>query len=146
MRGLMQIAADMKVRVHAAHFDDDPDLWGYYDHSRRIIVLRLDLTPYEMRSAMAHELAHAFYGDSCSSASNERRAERYAAQLLIDPEDYARAEAGGSDIWAIADDLRVTVELVQTYRDQCLQRLGGRTYGRSWRTGISPELARKLSV
>lgn len=142
----MQLASEVGVSVHVAHFSDDPDLLGFYSLEQQKIVLRFGLTPFEMRSVLAHELAHAYYGDECSSDANERRAERYAAQLLISPEGYAAAEAGGSDVWTIAEELRVTVDVVETYRSHCLQRLGRRTYGRSSRTGISPELARKLSV
>lgn len=145
MRQLLQEAARLGISVHLAHISDDPELLGYYVHSKRIIVIRLGLTPSETRSVLAHELAHAFYGDTCSSGRNERRAERYAAQLLIDPGAYAAAEAIDPHPAAIADELGVTTDLVEAYQQQCLQRLGQRTYGRSWRVGIDRETARQLS-
>lgn len=146
MRELMQLASEVGVRVHVAHFSDDPNLLGFYSLEQQKIVLRFGLTPFEMRSVLAHELAHAYYGDECSSDANERRAERYAAQLLSYRPHVSTARFRGGIVFGRNKELRVTVDVVETYRSQCLQRLGGRTYGRSWRTGISPELARKLSV
>lgn len=145
MRELMQVASRMAIRVHVAAINNDPDLMGYYSHERRIIVLRLGLTPFEMRSVLAHELAHAHFGDECSTKPNERRAERYAAMLLIQPEDYAAAEAIDPSPWAIAEELGVTEDLVTVYRDHCLQRLGGRTYGRTQRQQLVGDRARYLS-
>lgn len=145
MRELMKAAARMGVRVHVAAIDDDPDLLGYYSHEHMVIVLRLGLTPFEMRSVLAHELAHAFFGDSCSTGPTERRAQKYAAALLINADEYAAAEAIDPSPYAIADELRVTVELVQAYQEQCLQRLGNRTYGRTRAVGLYGDRARQLS-
>lgn len=145
MRELMRIASEMGVRVHVAAIDDDPDLLGYYVHQRSMIVLRLGLTPFEMRAVLAHELGHCYFGDMCGNGPQERRAERYAATLLINPGDYAAAEAIDPSPHAIADELRVTASLVETYQEHCLQRLGGRTYGRSRRVGLFGERARQLS-
>ena len=145
MLDLMRLASQLGVQVHMAHIDDDPTLLGFYVHSHRTIVLRMGLTPTETRSVLAHELAHAYYGDTCSKGREERRADRFAASLLIDPERYAAAEAVDEHPAAIADELQVTVDVVQTYQEQCLQRLGSRTYGRSWRVGLGGERARQLS-
>ncbi len=145
MRHLMREAGKLGVRVYMAHIDDRPDLLGYYSHQRRIIVLRLGLTPTERNSVLAHELGHAFYGDECSSGAKERRAQRYAAELLIDPEEYAAAEMVDPSAPAIADALGVTVDVVNDYREQCLMRLGRRTYGRRWGHGLQGERARQLS-
>jgi len=144
MQELMKIAASIRVRVHISHLDDD-EVLGAYDHSTRTIHLSFGLTPFELRSVLAHELAHCLMGDQCSTSANERRAERHAAQMLIAPEDYAAAESIDPSPAAIADELQVTVDIVTAYQEQCLQRLGGRTYGRSWRTGLSGALARQLS-
>lgn len=145
MRQLLQHASDLGVTVHVAHFDDDPTLLGYYNHEQQAIVLRFGLTPIEMRSVLAHELAHAFYGDICSAGLNERRASRRAAQLLISPEAYAAAEAIDPAPSAIAEELQVTTDLIDTYQEQCLQRLGKLTYGRAWGVGLSGELPKRLS-
>jgi Zn-dependent peptidase ImmA (M78 family) len=145
MRELMREAGRLGVRVFLAHIDDRPDLLGYYSHSRRVIVVRLGLTPSERDSVLAHELGHAFYGDECSNGPHERRAERYAAELLITPEAYAAAEAEDANPGAIADSLGVTVDIVTAYQEQCLMRLGGRTYGRRWGYGLQGDRARQLS-
>ena len=94
MRELMIRAAELGVRVHVAHFSDDPELLGYYNKEQQMIVLRMGLTPFELRSVLAHELAHCLMGDECSTSANERRAERHAAQMLIAPEDYAADDLG----------------------------------------------------
>lgn len=124
---------------------DDPEVLGCYDHANRRIYISFGLTPDEVCSTLAHELGHAYYGDECSTDAAERRAQRYAAQLLINPHDYARAESVDASPWAIAEALGVTEEVVEAYQQQCLQRLGQRTYGRSWRVGIDRETARQLS-
>ena len=130
MRELLRFASTLQVNVHVAHIDDDPGLLGYYNDERRTIVLRIDLTPIEMRSVLAHELAHAFFRDDCTTGVKERRAERYAATLIIRPDLYVRAEMIDPNPWAIAEELGVTVDLVRSYQRDCLQRLGTRTYGR----------------
>jgi len=145
MQHLLFAAAQLGVRVHVAHLDD-PEVLGCYDHARAAIFLSMDLTPFEMRSVLAHELGHAYFGDSCSTGANERRAERYAATLLITPDAYAMAEAIDPHPEAIAEELQVTADIVRTYQEQCLQRLGRTTYGRSTRTGLSSAVARRLSI
>lgn len=145
MKELMRIAASMGVRVHIAHIEDAPRLLGYYVHSEKIIVLRMGLTPTEQRSVLAHELAHCHFGDTCSKGRQERRANKYAAMLLISPEDYAAAEVIDPHPAAIAEELNVTVSLVHAYQEHCLERLGDRTYGRSPKMGLVGERARQLS-
>lgn len=145
MQELLRIAGRMGLRVHMAHLDDEPNLLGYYNHENRVIILRMSLTPFELRSVLAHEISHAFYGDECSDGPQERRAERHAAAMLISPEAYAAAERLDPHPAAIADELHVTQDIVETYQQQCLQRLGERTYGRSWRVGLAGALARHLS-
>ena len=148
MRELMQIASRLGVRVHVAHIDN-PNRLGFYSHKNRVIVLRLGLTPFELRSVLAHELIHASWGDECGGTTDdkkmERRADRLAAEMLVSPEAYAAAEFLDPSPAAIADELGVTVEIIETYQSECLQRLGRRTYGRSWRNGLHGDLARQLS-
>lgn len=144
MKDLIAIATRMRVRVHVSHLDD-PEVQGVYDHELRAIHLSFDLTPNEMRSVLAHEIAHAHYGDTCSDGAEERRAERFAAALLVTPQRYAEAEAVDPHPSAIADELGVTEDVIVTYQQHCLQRLGERTYGRSPRVGLFGALARQLS-
>lgn len=137
----------MGISVYMHHFDGcDPDILGYYDHAKRTIVIRKGMTVRQTRCVLAHEVAHAKMGHVCSDGAEERRADMMAAAMLVSPTAYAHAEAIDPDPHAIADELDVTVDVILDYQAMCLQRLGRRTYGRSWRTGISPELARKLSV
>lgn len=145
MQDLLYAASQLGVSVHVAHLDD-PEVLGCYNNESGAIYLSISLTPYEMRSVLAHELGHAYYGDGCSTSANERRAERFAAALLISPEAYAEAESIDPSPEAIADELRVTADIVVSYQEQCIQRLGRRTYARSWRTGLSPTEARRLSI
>lgn len=139
------MAIRMGIEVHLAHIEDDPGLLGYYSPEHQIIVLRMDLTPFEKRSVLAHEIAHAHYGDSCSEGPEERRANRFAAALLIKPEQYAAAENIDPHPAAIADELGVTPKVVENYQQYCLQRLGDRTYGKTHRVGLFGALARQLS-
>jgi Zn-dependent peptidase ImmA (M78 family) len=145
MRGLMRESGRLGVRVYLAHLDDRPDLRGYYSHSRKVIVIRLGLTPVERDCVFAHELGHAFYGDECSRGANERRAERYAAELLITPEAYAAAEMIDASVEGLAEALDVSADLVRAYREHSLIRLGSRTYGRRWDHGLQGDRSRQLS-
>ena len=95
---------------------------GYYDHTRRVISLRHGLTDREARSTLAHELAHALHGDTdtCNpvlNARQERRADRTAAMMLIDPAELAIAEvAYGTDPITLARELDVSPHLIEVYR------------------------------
>lgn len=136
------MAATMGVMVHLAHLDGD--LLGGYAHHERVIVLRIGMTKAQTRSVLAHELGHAYYGHECDRGPEDRQADKYAAQLLIDPSDYARAERICLDEWAIAEELEVTVKVVRDYKTYCLQRLGDLSYGRS-RGVLSGKQAAALS-
>jgi len=144
IRELLLEAAALGVSVHVQHFDDS-DLLGYYSREEARIVLRMGMTVRETRCVLAHEISHARLGHECSEGAEERRADIMAASMLIRPEDYARAESIDPDPNALADELDVTVSVIRDYQAMCLQRLGSRTYGRSWRTGLSGALARQLS-
>ena len=76
----------------------------------------------QYRSVLAHELGHAAHGDTPTGNGHydqrqERRADEYAAQLLINPTDFESAA-----IWhhghlpAIADELEVTKHLLKTWQ------------------------------
>lgn len=57
----------------------------------RTITLRYGMNDVETLCALAHELGHAHYDDPPGhQIANERRADRFAARLLISPADYAR--------------------------------------------------------
>ncbi|MGW8430899.1 ImmA/IrrE family metallo-endopeptidase [Curtobacterium citreum] len=145
MRDLLNLAARYGVRVEMCHIEDAN---GYYDAEAGKIYIDISLTPDEVRSVFAHELGHVHHGHSCDSGPDspeERQARAYAAYLLVHPEDYADAEHVSADAFHIAEELGVTVGVIDDYRAMCLQRLGERTYSRSARGRLSNELARALS-
>lgn len=146
MRALIKEAARLGVTISLAHLDEiDESLLGYYDHDSSEVVVEISLTQAQKKAVIAHELGHAFYSHECGSKRNERQANRYAAELLVDPVLYAEAERINDSCESIARELEVTPEIVKDYRLYCLQRLGHRTYGRSWRVGISGEMAAELA-
>lgn len=95
---------------------------GYYLHYSRTISLRSNLSERALRSTLAHELAHAIHGDELTGldwmdSKIERRADEFAAQLLITPSEYAVAESHhGPHDDAIAYELGVTRHLLAAWR------------------------------
>lgn len=119
MTDLHVLAEALGVRVRRV--DHGPP--AYYRHSERTIYTRRGQSVESYRSALAHELVHAYYGDApCRDpvrhARQEQRADRFAAELLITPEAWAEAEAiHDGHLGAIADELEVTIHLARTWRD-----------------------------
>lgn len=105
---------------------------GYEPHTATIRVTP-GLSARATSSVIAHELGHAMLGhtptaDSSIRARQERRADEWAARLLIDADAYAEAErARGTHPASLAFELGVTVELVTAYR-RLLRRVGDTTY------------------
>lgn len=131
MRQLLAAAAAYKLTVHGAHLEGD--MVGCYVPELSRIYFDLSLTLPERRSVIAHELGHAHYGHDCEASAFERQADMFAAQLLIDPDDYARLERINHDAAWIADELNVAAYVVDDYRRYCLRRMGSTTY-------VSPRL------
>ena len=115
MRDLMDEAQRLDLAVQLAHVDRE-DIQAHYDDDLRLITLDLSLTMCEVKDALAHELGHALYGHRCSTDPNERRADRRAAQLLIDPLAYRTAELLDPDPQHIADELGVTRRIVRVWQ------------------------------
>lgn len=94
---------------------------GWYDHNRRVISTRRGMSIQQYRSVLAHELGHAHYGDTPTGNGHfdqrqERRADEYAAQLLITPADFETAAIWHHDhLPAIADELEVTQHLLAVW-------------------------------
>lgn len=145
LRRLIALAASYGVRVELCHITDAN---GFYDADAQKIQADLSLTPDERDCVIGHELGHVHYGHECGGGRDsvvERQARAYAAYLLVHPVDYADAEQVSADAFHIAEELGVTVEVIDDYRSMCIQRLGERTYGRSPRGLLTNELARALS-
>lgn len=94
---------------------------GWYDHQLRIISTRRGMSITQYRSTLAHELGHAHHGDvACRDpvlhVRLERRADLYAARLLITPHEFRDACIWHHDhLGAVADDLEVTHHLASVY-------------------------------
>lgn len=83
---------------------------------RRLVVLRAGLDTITRRCVLAHELAHIFAGDDCSTPRAERRAWRWAAQRLVTLDDLvtcALEHPEHPEIWC--DTLRVTPHVLRTW-------------------------------
>ncbi|WP_248240618.1 ImmA/IrrE family metallo-endopeptidase [Microbacterium kunmingense] len=122
---LEAIAAMIGVRIEYALLPPDRD--GEYRYKHNVIRLRRGMSARLHRSVLAHELAHAVFGDVPSKfgpvhAKQERRAEEWAALRLIDRDEYRRAEAlHEGHAGAIAQDLGVVRSIVETYRSLLLR-------------------------
>lgn len=90
--------------------------WGRYVPARRTILLREGMTERRLHSTLAHEIAHDYWHDQCSTGAVEARAWRCAALMLIHPSDYAFAEQLDPSPGALAHELAVTTEVVHAYR------------------------------
>lgn len=115
---LLQLAEDMDVRV-----EDDTgvlrpgDLGGWFP-TQRLIVVRPGLGPCNRVHTLGHELGHAAHGDPAGhNPRYEARADSFAADLLIDPREYAELEIiYDGQIGAIAAEMGVTLSLLATWR------------------------------
>lgn len=116
---LLRLAEDLGVRV-----EDDigqalaaNHLGGWFP-TERLILVRPGLGPRNRLHAIAHELGHAVHDDPAGHLPrHEKRAEIYAAHLLINPREYAELEIiYDGQPGAIADELGVTASLLATWR------------------------------
>ena len=99
--------------------------WGEFDLYANTIRLHKDLNTVEIRSTLAHEVAHAIVADEPLEYGDEwtRReiaADRRAAFNLICPIEYKWAKnCCGSTVEGIAWALNVIPEVVQNFRTYC---------------------------
>lgn len=128
MRELIALAAKYGLRVHGAHLEGDK--LGVYAPELRRIYFDLSCTYAERRSVIAHELGHHYYGHENDSPANEAQADKFAAQLLVEPSWYAELEQVNDDVCWIAEEMQVAPWVIEHYRRHCLERLGRVTYAR----------------
>lgn len=119
MDELLMDASMIGVRVEERRLPSG--LCGVYYAPARLIILDESLPDFQRRCTLCHELVHARYHDSgCGTAYGvraERRARRQTALRLIDPVEYAGAEAlCEGDAYRIACELDVTLQVVEDYR------------------------------
>ena len=95
---------------------------GFYVNEVQIIVISSLLNTAQKRTTLAHELGHAHYGDVAVLDEplrewQERRADEWAAQLLINRHEYdAAEELHGTHPGTIAQQLNVTRELAEVWQ------------------------------
>lgn len=132
MQDLYDLADSLGVRIEYAdlsHLDRDGD----YDRETRMIRLHVGMLHRLHRSVLAHEIAHAIFGDVPSlfahyNEKQERRADEWAAHLLIDEQAYREAaEKHSGYIPAMAQELGVIDDLVEAY-ERTLTRIGDTVY------------------
>lgn len=141
---LAVLASHLGYQLHMKHLDDR-EVQAVTDTTERSITFEWDLTPSEQRSAIAHELGHAWHGHDCSTPRFEREADAWAADYLIDTRTYADLEREGHSIDEMADHFGVTERVVHAFREHCLQQLGAITYGIRHRGRFTNALARALA-
>lgn len=114
---LQSIAEAMGVRWQ--RHDGGPK--GFYYHPSRTISTRRGLTIAEYRSTFAHELGHAHHRDvqqtnGYYNTRQEKRADRYAADLLLDEGAVRTALAcNGGHIVPAAYELEVTAHILRVW-------------------------------
>ncbi|MBO9556726.1 ImmA/IrrE family metallo-endopeptidase [Cellulomonas sp.] len=119
MDDLLQLADDVGVHVT---WRDLGRRRGEYRHGPRLITLNPRMSGVLQRSTLAHELGHHHHGDTWTDDpalldTRERRADAYAAELLISPAEYALAERlVGPHPGAIARELNVARYVVDAWR------------------------------
>lgn len=95
-------------------------LWGCYDATTDVILIDRRLTYTAKRCTLVHELLHWQHGDTgCSNnrSKQERRARTQTALMLVDPAELALLEhMYDDDLWSIADELNVTMQVLGDYQ------------------------------
>lgn len=99
-----------------------PHVNGLWVPERRTVLLRWGMDHVTRRCTLAHELGHAHHGhvrthDDRYDARAEREADRYAADMLINPVEYALAEEMyGCTVAGLAYHLDVVPRFIEIWR------------------------------
>lgn len=123
MRDPWEVAQEAGIPVSWANLPEGIDgLWA-----SRIGVILLDkrLTERYARCVLAHELSHALHGDrddvsDLEHERHERRADREAAAMLIDPRHVERLRQSDLTMAQAAAELNVTEELLTVFVEEHL--------------------------
>ncbi|MCH4857039.1 ImmA/IrrE family metallo-endopeptidase [Bifidobacterium pseudolongum] len=97
------------------------DVQGLYLRESNLILLDRDLTSEQRRCVLAHEISHARHLDEGCRMDrwSERRADHEAAMMLIDPLEYAYAEAVyEGNVMGMARELNVLPWVIGAYRER----------------------------
>lgn len=118
------MAENLWITELGVEVEDTPmaNLYGAYIHQHRLILLNDRLAPIQRRSTLMHELGHAFYGHTESTARTEREASEWAARQLIPGCEFDRLSRLYDSPIAVASELGVLPRDVVNYK-QWLDRL-----------------------
>lgn len=97
------------------------DMQGLYLREPNLILLDHGLTSEQRRCVLAHEISHARHLDEGCRVDKwtERRADQEAALMLIDPMEYAYAEAVyEGNVMGMARELSVLPWVITAYRER----------------------------
>ena len=97
------------------------DVQGLYLRESNLILLDCDLTSEQRCCVLAHEISHARHLDEGCRMDrwSERRADQEAAKMLIDPLEYAYAEAVyEGNVMGMARELNVLPWVIEAYRER----------------------------
>lgn len=114
---LHQLIHDLDITL--LHHDGEPKAW--YSHIHRAISTKRGMAIWDYKSSLAHELGHAIYRDRRTNHAHydqiqERRADEFAAELLIDENEIRDALLWHrNDLDSLAVDLEVTPHLLGIY-------------------------------
>jgi len=107
------IAQDLGVQITTGVLPQG--CWGAYRHRTHTITLLKNLGPIQYRCTLAHELGHAHYRHTGSTARTERQASQWAARQLITQDAFMEAAYGADTTSGVAAILEVMPSDVETY-------------------------------
>lgn len=110
-----QFLRQVGVRVEHGHLS--PTTFGEWWPEQQLIVMDSRLSRRQEYSTLAHECGHVALGHTECTDATQEAADRWAAQQLIDPHAYRRAERLYPQNWAmIAEELDVMEWVVRCWR------------------------------
>lgn len=89
--------------------------WGTYDAELHLVTLKEGLAPLQMICTLMHELGHAAYRHTGTSARQEREANEWAAARLIDKQEFIDAALVEKSAVGIANRVGVLPDVVLHY-------------------------------